>query len=71
MEGWGGGLPDGYGPQEGTNQPAYVPAHRAPVWLSSDDVRRTIMALGDRPGVCKATLWDVLVAVGKMTGPST
>lgn len=44
------------------SQPDYVPPHRAPCWLSSEDVKDAIRALADE-GTNKAACWDFMQAI--------
>jgi len=50
---------------EREGQPAYRPAHRGPVWLSSEDVLEAIRGLA-KTGVDKASCWDFTQAVYRL-----
>lgn len=46
-------------------KPAYVPAHKLPCWLSSEDVKAEIMKLAEN-GADKAVCWDMMQAVYRL-----
>jgi len=52
-------------PEEIDAKPAFVPAHKMPVWLSSEDVKATIIELADA-GVDKAACWDFMQAIYRL-----
>ncbi len=46
-------------------QPSFVPAHKVPCWLSSEDVKAEIVRLGEA-GVDKAACWDFMQAIYRL-----
>ncbi|MGJ3630173.1 hypothetical protein AB5I41_31255 [Sphingomonas sp. MMS24-JH45] len=55
----------------GEHKPDFVPAHKQPFWLSSEDVHAAIRALAEA-GVDKAACWDFTQAIYLLApSPST
>lgn len=50
---------------ETRDKPDYVPAHRLPTWLSSEDVLGVIRELAEQ-GADKAVCWDMTQAVYRL-----
>ena len=50
-------------------QPGYVPPHKLPGWLSSEDVKAEIMKLAEA-GADKAVCWDMMQAVYRLADAS-
>lgn len=50
-------------------QPGYVPPHKLPCWLSSEDVKAEIMKLAEA-GADKAVCWDMMQAVYRLAEKS-
>lgn len=48
-----------------SEKPDYVPAHKLPVWLSSEDVLRAIRELAYN-GADKAVCWDMTQAIYRL-----
>lgn len=46
-------------------KPNYVPVHKLPTWLSSEDVLAAIRALAD-DGADKAVCWDMTQAIYRL-----
>jgi hypothetical protein len=46
-------------------RPSYLPAHKQPCWLSSEDVKAEIMKLAEN-GADKAVCWDMMQAVYRL-----
>jgi hypothetical protein len=53
----------------GDGKPAYVPPHKLPCWLSSEDVKAEIMKLAEN-GADKAVCWDMMQAVYRLAARS-
>lgn len=49
-----------------SEQPSYVPAHKPPCWLSSEDVKAEIVKLAEA-GADKAFCWDMMQAIYRLT----
>jgi hypothetical protein len=55
------------------DRPSYVPPHKQPAWLSSEDVKAEIVKLAEA-GADKALCWDMMQAVYRLAekaSPST
>ena len=54
------------------SKPDFIPPHKVPCWLSSDDVKAEIVALAEA-GADKAVCWDMMQAIDRLAqkqGPS-
>lgn len=46
--------------------PRFIPAHKMPAWLSSEDVKEEIVKLA-QAGADKAVCWDMMQAIYRLT----
>lgn len=50
-------------------RPNYIPAHKMPRWLSSEDVKAEIIKLAEA-GADKAVCWDMMQAIYRLVDQS-